>query len=116
MKVVQNIVRANGYGLASGEGAGISWPLPDALRFWIIKKRRRTPLFGMIRRRTLHWRIAHVSEDKGRWKMTVYGRLFLPEMKQLAACIRNETRMHCIVYLGSELPHPVTLRPDFTTE
>lgn len=115
MHTVQDIVRANGYGLANTEGAAISWPLPDALKFWIIKKRRRTPLFGMIRRRTLHWRVAHVTEDKGRWKMLVYGRTFLPEMKQLAGSIRRDTQTHCIVFLGAELPHPVTLRPDFTT-
>lgn len=114
MKVVQDIVRANGYGLAIEGGAGNAWPLPDALRFWIIKKRRRPPLFGMIRRRTLHWRVAHVSEDKGRWKMTVYGRTFLPEMKQLAGCIRRDSNTHCVVFLAAELPQPVTLRPDFT--
>ncbi len=115
MNRLHDIIQECGYALTDARGATMGRPAPDAFIFCVLKELQPPPLLGFIHRRKRHWRVARFTEDKGRWRMTVYGRTFLPEMRKLAGRIGREVQVYCVVRLGTELPHPETLRPDFTT-
>lgn len=115
MTRLHDIIQECGYDLADTRGAGLGRPSADALIFCVLKEMQPRPLLGLIRRRKRRWCVARFTEDKGRWRMTVYGRTFLPEMRRLAGRIVRDINVPCVVRLATELPHVEPPRPDFTT-
>ena len=115
MKRLHDIIQNCGYSVSDVRGATMGHPTANAFIFCVLKELQPRPLLGFIKRRPQHWRVARVAQDKGRWRISVYGRAFLPEMRQLAGRVVREMQVPCVVRLGAEMPYPETLRPDLTT-